>query len=220
MDYKKFMSSWAGSRKLNTVFLICICNLTAANTVLVLLLAFNKEEIVLVPPHMNGEIRAAVNRTTESSARAWGLYFAGLLGNVTPDSLHFIKSALEPMVSPDVYQEVSSALAVQAEQIAEDHISMRFEPKIVQFEEKTKLVFITGRSIVKGPSGEEKRQDRTYEFKIDMNGYQPLLSWINTYEGGARTEKIKDRLERTEQRRLEKEQRALERTGAVPKKTE
>ena len=56
------------------------------------------------------------------------------------------------------------------------------------YEYETGHVFVTGYSLVSGPSGDEQRQTRTYEFDIDIEQYRPKLSWMDTYEGQARTE--------------------------------
>ncbi len=105
------------------------------------------------------------------------------MGNVTPADVSFIRVAIEPLLSPAVYQQVVDALKIQARQIREDRVTLKFQPRQVEYEYETGHVFVTGYSLVSGPSGDEQRQTRTYEFDIDIEQYRPKLSWMDTYEG-------------------------------------
>ena len=66
------------------------------------------------------------------------------------------------MLSPEIYQDVIDAIEIQSKQIKEDRVTMRFEPRFVEYEEKSDKVFAYGYSYVKGASSQqEERGERT-----------------------------------------------------------
>jgi len=97
---------------------------------------------------------------------------------------------------------VVDALEIQARQIREDRVTLKFQPRQVEYEYETGHVFVTGYSLVSGPSGDEQRQTRTYEFDIDIEQYRPKLSWMDTYEGQARTKRVREKLTQEQNRRV------------------
>ena len=117
-----------------------------------------------------------------------------------------MRTAVEPLLSAEVWQQFVNVVEVQAEEIRLDHISIYFEPKTVIYEEESGNIFVSGLSIIKGPSGSEKRIQRTYEFRFRMGDFQPYLTWIDMYEGGARTQKVKARLATQNRREMAKEE--------------
>lgn len=42
----------------------------------------------------------------------------------------------------------------------------------------------------------------TYEFDIDIEQYRPKLSWMDTYEGQARTKRVREKLTHEQNRRV------------------
>lgn len=61
------------------------------------------------------------------------------------------------MLSPEIYQDVIDAIEIQSKQIKEDRVTMRFEPRFVEYEEKSDKVFAYGYSYVKGASSQQGR---------------------------------------------------------------
>ena len=64
----------------------------------------------------------------------------------------------------------------------------------LRYEKSTGLVFVTGQSVAVGPGGDEKRKERTYEFLIEIRNFMPLLSRMDTYQGSARTSRVREKL--------------------------
>lgn len=206
MLFENYLASYRGMRL--TVLGLCLLALIMliANVILACALAFKKDAVVLVPPRLTEETRLVADRTNAGYEKAWGLFLAQLLGNVTPGSVKFVRTAVEPLLSAEVWQQFVNVVEVQAEEIRLDHISIYFEPKTVIYEEESGNIFVSGLSIIKGPSGSEKRIQRTYEFRFRMGDFQPYLTWIDMYEGGARTQKVKARLATQNRREMAKEE--------------
>lgn len=189
MDYLKFTASYRNTGRFVLALEITVFILVIADGLLAAALFGHRDAVVLVPPHLNGEVRILADRSSQGYVKAWGLFLAGLLGNISPANVKFVQKSLEPMISPGVYREVTDILNVQAEEILADHISITFEPKSVTFDEESELVFVTGQTRVKGPTGPAKTFLRTYEFLIGMEDYRPSLKWMEMYEGNPRNGK-------------------------------
>ena len=121
-----------------------------------------------------------------------------MTGNITPSNVDFLKDRLKPLLSPAIYSDVIDTLEMQAQNIKDDRITMRFEPRFVEYEKTTDRVFVYGYSFVKGATGDEERDDRTYEYKIKISNYAPMILDLNTYEGKPRTERVLDQLQKQE----------------------
>ncbi|CAM5562035.1 TraE/TraK family type IV conjugative transfer system protein [Eoetvoesiella caeni] len=207
MDLKNFLKTWEGTQAENKWSRLFIAGLLFLNCILAFQ-AFTKDtKVVLQPPTLSEEAWVTKNNSSRSYQESWGLYLAQLVGNATPATVGFLKDRIGPLLAPAIYSEVIEAIELQANQIENDRVSMRFEPRQVDYEESTNKVFINGYSFVKGVSGKEARTERTYEFQISVSHYQPLVDYINTYEGKPRTSRILGQIERRENIRKEREDR-------------
>lgn len=188
MKLGNFLSTWEGLQLENRWSRICIAFLLL--TVLLLSIRTLRKEtiVILQPPTLAREAWVSREGASQSYKEAWGFCLAQLVGNVTPSSLEFVKERLQPLLAPTVYQEVMDEMHMQAQQITKDRLSLRFEPKSVEYESETNKVFVCGSSFENGVGGRsEHRSDRTYEFVITINNYGPLITSISTYSGPPRT---------------------------------
>lgn len=208
MKLKTYLRTWEGTQAENKWGRFIQAGLLVI-VLLLVLKVFNKETIVTIQPFTLTE-EAWVTKTNASRSykEAWGFAFSMLLGNVTPGSVDFVKERLSPMLSPEIYQDVIDAIEIQSKQIKEDRVTMRFEPRFVEYEEKSDKVFAYGYSYVKGASSQqEERGERTYEFVLKISNYAPSIDYMGTYMGKPRTKAVLEQLKRKEE---EKEQRTNE----------
>ena len=69
--------------------------------------------MAIQPPTLSETAEVSRNQATQPYLESWGLYLAELMGNVTPGNVSFIRVAIEPLLSPAVYQQVVDALEIQ-----------------------------------------------------------------------------------------------------------
>lgn len=183
---------------------VFIAGLIVVVLILIGMLA-NKQTIVTIQPFtLHDEAWVTENESSHGYKEAWGFALAQLFGNVTPSNVGFIKDRIERLLSPAIYNDVINVLEMQSQQIRNDRVSIRFEPRFVEYEPKSEKVFVYGYSFTKGMSNEsEVRTDRTYEFEIAISNYVPVIDFVDTYEGRPRTEDVLERLQRREKRRSE-----------------
>lgn len=206
MELKKLLRTWEGTQAENKWNRLIIGALIIV-LFIVSLKAFTKETVVIMqPPTLAEEGWLESNKSSQSYQEAWGVFMATLVGNVTPATVVFLKERIGPLVSPAIYSDVVSALESQANQIRNDRVSLRFEMNQVNYEEETGKVFVYGNSYSKGVSGIEDRTERTYEYIVRIDRFQPVFEYMDTYEGRPRSQRILQQMERREQLRSERAQ--------------
>lgn len=157
---------------------------------LVLLLALiNKPTIaVLYPSTLTQKAEVSEDWGSVAYKESWALFMSQALGNVTPESLKFIKNRIDPLLSPRVYQTVAKALEQQVAEIRDSHVTLYFEPRHVTREETTGKIFVNGQSVMEATTGQRERDERTYEFKMEVVNWMISFTHISTYEGPPRTQ--------------------------------
>lgn len=175
---------------------------------ILVVLVFQKKTVVVVKPWALSE-EAMIEEDDASAGykESWGFMLSHLLGNVNPKTVSFAAKRLGPLLNPAIYQEVMDVMYQQANEIKIDRISMRFEPRDIVYEKTTNKTFVSGYSYIKGTAGDEKKSLRTYEFKIRIANYAPVIDFIDIYQGTPRTEKVLKKLELKEISRQEREKK-------------
>lgn len=207
MNLPNFLKTWEGTQVENKWNRIFIAGLIVANIGLGAKQLFTTPVVTMQPPTLDTAAWVARDQASQSYQEAWGLYLATQIGNVTPGTVSLIKEWLGPLLSPSAYDAVISALEVQATQIKNDRVSMRFEPRAVVYEPDSGKTFAYGYSFIIGVNGNEDRVERTYEFKVRVERYLPILEFIDTYAEKPRTAKVLQMMERREEMRKEREER-------------
>ncbi len=196
MKWRHFLARWEGVRAENRWGRA----LMAVLLLLLLLLAverFRKETIVVMQPvTLAQDAWITRNQAAQSYKEAWGFFLAQLTGNVTPGTARFVEKRLKPLLAPAIYHEGMNALRAQVQQILNDRVTLRFEPRAVEYEAETDKVFVTGYAFEKGATSEEHRRERSYEYRIQIAHYAPLIQFMDTYEGKPRTQAVLKQLAR------------------------
>ncbi|QCT95447.1 pilus assembly protein (plasmid) [Stutzerimonas degradans] len=171
--------------------------------------AMKKDQIItVVPPTMTEQGWVSKTQSSSEYTTAWAMYVAMLVGNVTPENASVIKEAIGPLLHPDIYQSTMEVLDKQIFQIRQDRVSLSFEPqKVLRDSVKENRFFITGNSISEGPAGGKRRSSRTYELDLKIQNYKPVITWLSTNSGDARTQDVIDREAKMEQKLKEREER-------------
>lgn len=205
MNLKQYLKTWEGTQTENKWGRLFQGGLIVIVFLLVILVS-SKDTIVTIQPFtLTEEAWVTKNNASQSYKESWAFAIAQLLGNVTPRTVDFVKERLSPLLSPDIYQEVIDAIEIQAQQIKNDRVTMRFEPRFVEYEPMSDKVFVYGYSYIKGASSAEERSERTYEYVIRVSNYAPVLEYIDTYVGKPRTKTVLEQLKRKEENRRKHE---------------
>lgn len=194
MNLQKFFNSWAGmTAELRWLRFLC-AGLLVLCLLLTYLLAQRPVKTNIIPYTLTQDAWVTSDAGSQSYKESWGLFLANMLGNASPDNVSFISERLAPLLDPKIKDEYMTILHSQAEHIKEDRIMISFEAKKVFFEPTTNKVFVHGNALEGGAGGKQKRVKRTYEFKIVINNYAPLIEWIDSYSDAPRTQDVIEKM--------------------------
>jgi len=190
---------------------IGIACLTALSLMLAIAALSRDTVVVMKPPlAVPGEQNSywvSNKAASESYLRSWGLFMGMMLGNVTPTTVNFLKDQLTPLLGPGIYHDVVNILEIQAQQIRDDNITMRFEPKYIEYEKDSDKVFVYGYSFVKAMDGDENRDERTYEFQIEIADHLVRFNHFDTYDSRPKNARVLQQIKRREASRKERDRK-------------
>lgn len=171
--------------------------------------------VTVVPFTLQDKAQVFEDDATQNYKEAWAMAIALLVGNVQPANVGFIGERLKPLLAPEIYHETIDAMHANAQQLRDERIAMRFEPRQVIYEKSTKKLFVYGYSYVRlGSSLEsERRTDRTYEMTLEIRDYAPLLTYITTYSGTPMTRDAMQVAEKQKELEINRRRRQAERDG-------
>ena len=211
MKLAKYFQSYEKLQSDSRYLYLVICGLTVA-LICTLYFACTKPVIVTIQPWtMTQDAQLSENKASRSYIEAWGMALSELIGNVTPSNVGYIAERISPLLAPEIYHSTMDALYANAESLRLDRTTLRFEPRVVTFEKSTGKVYVTGRSyrrLANSLEG-EKNYNRTYEFRIRISHYAPLITHIDTYEGTPKTRDVLAREKVSKERALERERNQI-----------
>lgn len=188
MEIKKFLATYRGLLWENRLYRWVVLLLLVSNLLLVVLLRSN-QAVVLVPPTLEKEAKVEARKADRAYLEAWGLFFATLLGNVTPKNIDFVTASLQRYMAPSVYNELTQVLVEQARMIKSGTLTLSFTPQDLQVEGNQ--VKVRGVASVYGPGGKLQGFTRVYEFSIAIRNYSPVLTDLQVQDqqpGGKKEE--------------------------------
>jgi conjugal transfer pilus assembly protein TraE len=182
MEWRKFFSSYTGLLRENWIWRGLSLGLVLANLVLALMAFSKRETVVLVPANLSKEVRVGIGAGDRAYRESWGLFFALLLGNVTPKTIDFVVERTGKYLAPAIYPEVMKEMYAQAKELKTNNLSISYEPVEIAFDEKRDRVMVKGVAMLRGSYGVPQPIARTYEMGIAVRDYQPVLTYLASYE--------------------------------------
>ena len=210
MLYKNFTSTWLSLHASNR-FLKFVCIFLMTLNLLTLVGWLKKDTaIVLIPPSLSEKSEVAKNKASEGYKKAWGMYVATLIGNVTPENADFVLESFTGMVTGEIRSLVSEQIAQELDTLKQEKVSSSFDIVRVTYEPETDKVFVTGRNRMTGAGGKTSPTEQTFEFKIDVKQYSPIITHMASYAGMPKLlsiiqkEEAKQKMEEERQKQLKK----------------
>ena len=187
MRWSEFLQTWDSHETENRFSRVVIIGLLVVCVITSLAAWRTERSIILVPPTLTQEVEVTRSQASSEFKESWGLFLAELLGNTTPANADFLKTAVEPLLAPDIYRSVLDAMSDQIKAIKMDRVAISFTPRHVDYEAETNKVFVSGELKSQGPSSKPDVKPRTYEFIIAIKNYRPRLEYIDVYPDSPRT---------------------------------
>lgn len=186
MKLNQFTENWNRMKVEKYWSRIAIVSLAGALFIMAFLVSNQKVPVVVMPPDMSKQGEIIEDQATQSFHEAWSHHFARTIGNVSPGNADFVRSSVEPLLAPSIYDQTLVVIERQLDEIERDQVAYTFEPREVIYDEQTQRTYVTGLHFLHQGSDETQRVNRTYEMEWRFENYRPLLEHIETYEGGPR----------------------------------
>jgi len=204
MKFSQFKTSLTAMDSDKKVLQVLLGVAVATIFVMAIVTMRQDQRVVIQPYTLIDEAWIEQSAASSEYMEAMGLFFANLLGNVTPANLQFIKSRLDPMLAAQVRQPVMEALEDQSTLIITEAVVITFTPRAVIYERDSGKVFVSGRSRTEGSTGAIKDEAVTFEFGFAVDNYLPRLTSLNNYVGKPKTLEILEQREKLETRQKER----------------
>ncbi len=185
MKLKELSAVWDRTRIANAFLLVSNLVLACALSVTAVLGWTRHERLVLVPPQLHDKAMVAYNAASAEYFKAWGLFVATLIGNITPENVDFVADAVSPLFSPKIYP----AVRAQILSLAKDPVFGKaaavnyFAPRQVVYEPSTSRVFVIGDMVVSTFEKIGEIQHVVYEMKFSMRSGLPVIEAFDSYPG-------------------------------------
>lgn len=204
MDYKNFASTWLSLQASNRFLKLVCLSLMGIN--LLTLIGWLKKDtaVILIPPSLSEKSEIAQNKASEGYKKAWAMYTATLIGNVSPENADFVLDSFSNMVTGEIRSLITEQVAQELDMLKQEKVASRFEIVRVTYEPETDKVFITGRNVLIGAVSKSAPTEQTFEFQIDVKQYSPIITQMASYQGQPRLLSV---LRKEEARRKADEER-------------
>lgn len=190
MRLETFNLNYTTQHRLMLALFGVLAVMTVALAFMSVALVRREQIVVIAPPVIDAELAIGRSSGDVDYKRAWAMFVAETLGDITPANLAFMREVMERFVDASIYREVIARLEQELDKVRRDQLAISFEPHRVLFEEERDRVFVHGISTVRSPLGGEVRSTRTFEMTIGVSNYQPRLTFLTTYEGAPRTAQV------------------------------
>jgi conjugal transfer pilus assembly protein TraE len=186
MDFKAYTSTWLNLKASNRFLSGCIAGLLLLNFLLTIGWLKKDVSVILLPPDLSEHSEISKHKASEGYKKAWGMYAATLIGNVTPENADFIIATFSDMVTSDMRSVFFDNIARELDELKNEKVSSLFDIRQVAYEPETDKVFVTGHHRLVGSGGKTKRTQQTFEFKIAVQNYSPIITHMAAYSGSAK----------------------------------
>ena len=189
MKLNFFGRNWDLALRNNAVLLAANSLLSLALVVTSFLALTNRERIVLVPPRLDDKMMVAWNNAGAEYFKAFGLFVATLLGNITPSNSKFVADQLSVFINPKLYAPIRTQILAYADdpRFARAAAFNYFSPSKVIWEPSTSKVFVMGTITMSSfnpqISGPYEYRPVIYDLKFEMNDGKPLITEFASYQG-------------------------------------
>lgn len=203
MRYKLFNLQWDSSHKLAVMSITGNVIALVVIALLAFTLSKKNERIVVVPTTVNKAFEIQWEQASTEYYKEMALWFAGMMGQVTPKTVAHTARTLEPFIAPNIRKQVTEGLhASVALMPTKVNYVAWFLPSEHSYEPQTRKYFVTGRLSSSLTSSNRSDKKVTYEFKFRMIDGKPVVTAFNSYEGAPRTQLFL----MTNKQKLQKEQ--------------
>lgn len=150
------------------------------------------ERVTLVPPQLDKQAEISWNSADANYMKAFGLYVASMVGNITPKNVKLTADAIGAHLDAEIYAPVRSQILSLAndETFQRSNAMNYFAPSSVTYEvdeQKRNKVFVVGTLTTVGfNQNDNTRPDGNpvvYEIGVKIQAGRPIITSFTSYQG-------------------------------------
>ncbi|ODU51253.1 MAG: hypothetical protein ABS98_07190 [Lysobacteraceae bacterium SCN 69-48] len=183
MKGRTYLDTFRGAVSENKISRYIILGLTIVIFVLSVSLFERKQTIVQIPPGLTQPGTILPDNASPAVKEAWGAYFAGALGNVTPRTADFTARMLQPYVSAAISTDLMELIARETKTIKDQSVSTSFVPTDVFYVPSQDVVVVSGQYTMRGMEQRAKSSVKTFVLGVSIRNYLVTLNSLQTNEG-------------------------------------
>ena len=188
MKMPNFFSGWDATRSANRMLLGVVAVLAFSNVFLAGKLALTHTQIRLIPPTLTKAVDVGYLTADADYYKAWGLYVAEMVGNLTPQQADFVATSVSKLFEPSQSMTVRNAIVSQGAAEEAGNVVTFFQAKQTIWQPATSTVFVYGKQRTMSPAGSLTASGYlTVQMNIKMLNGRPVLSNLMTYEDAPHT---------------------------------
>lgn len=190
MNLDLYSNSMTSLKKQVTVLGITSLAMAVSLAVLVVNTVTSHDRIVIVPPGLSGPVAVDWGHADAEYLKSFGLFYATLIGTITPRNAEYVSDRLSGMTSADAYPVIRKKILAVAKDpaFASSGSTTNFVSNAIVFEPETGKVFIIGQSQTYSGFGGPKINPIVYEIDARIIEGRPVVNSIINYAGNeART---------------------------------
>lgn len=182
-DFKKGLLRLQGE---NSTLKIIAVGLVVISAILSTTLMTRSQVVTIVPPNLTETSWLDKNAASAPYMRAWAVYIAQSMGNANPATVEMLKESIGPFLDAQIYTAVMKSIDDQIDQIKRDRISLYFTPiRVITDPMAPGTFFVEGNQGLEGITGNPVVKLVTFQVSIDINGYRPVVTYIQIKQGKA-----------------------------------
>lgn len=188
MKLHSFGRTWDRALRTNLLLGILAVGQMAAVIVLTLAMVESKTRVVLVPPNLTTQARVGYVTASGNYLKAWGLYLAEMIGNITPANADFTIASIHRLFSASIYVATERQIDEYASDERKTGIVSFYHAHEIRWQPATKTVFVTGDMVTTTADGSTSgRVQETFQFDMNVVDGQPVVTRFLAYHGPAHT---------------------------------
>ncbi len=172
-------------KRANSILAITCAVMSLTIAMMMISSSSKHERIVIVPPGLAGPVAVDWGSATAEYMKAFGMFYATLVGTISPKNVNYVADRLSAMTSVDSYPIIRKRLLSLAQdpQFVNSGSSVNFVSNEVIYEPERKKVFVIGETRIQSGYGNVKTSPIVYEMDIEIMEGRPVVMLLENYEG-------------------------------------
>lgn len=175
----------ASLKRLAAILSVTCISLSISNLVLLSSNTSIHERIIIVPPGLSGPVNVDWGKADAEYIKTFGLFYATLIGTITPRNVEYVADRLSAMTSAEAYPVIRKKLLSLSKDVEfmSSGTAINFISYSIIYEPDRGKVFVTGESRIQAGVGAAKASLVTYEMDIRIIEGRPVVLLLQNYPG-------------------------------------